>query len=169
MNILTKLSTSAAAVAAATTLIGTTAAPVSSAATEHKEQTQITFYGGPDNDPAGSTAIKYPRIHTRAGGIGTYADPITFAAPNKTFGWLQPGTKIYVPKMHKYFVMEDSCAACNSLWKRNPQIKRVDLWAGAHASAACEAQFTGDARQLHTIIVDPDPSKGRQVDTRPIC
>src|SRR4051794_23853261 len=40
----------------------------------------VTLFGWPDNDPPGD-GIAYPQIHDRAGGTGTYDDPVTFAAP----------------------------------------------------------------------------------------
>jgi hypothetical protein len=90
---------------------------------------QITFYGYPDNDPPNSDAIAYPRsdgyktLHNRAAGAGDWRDPITFAAGRRFQAQNAVGTRIYVPYLEKYFILEDSCASCSlPNW--------VDLWIG---------------------------------------
>ena len=71
---------------------------------------EVTFYGGPDNDPPGSTDIAYPNgRHAIAGGTGSYADPVTLASDPRE---LPPGTLVYYPRLRKYFVMEDDCEEC---------------------------------------------------------
>jgi len=73
-----------------------------------------TYYGWNDNNPPG-TDIAYPKSsyatsnHNTAGGTGTFDDPVTFAADPNIF---TPGTKIYVPYIKKYIIMEDKCAGC---------------------------------------------------------
>lgn len=119
----------------------------------------VTFYGAADNDPPGSTTIEFPQVHQAAGGTGTYADPITFAtAYDDTY---PPGTRIYVPRLEKYFVMEDSCA-CDQ-----PE-DHVDLWAGGTGADPgvldCENQLTISGNE--EVVKDPDPR--RPVDTRPL-
>lgn len=119
----------------------------------------VTFYGAVDNDPPGSTAIAYPQVHRRAGGTGTYADPITFATHyHATY---PPGTRIYVPRLAKYFVMEDDCR-CDQ-----PR-DHVDLWAGGVGTdrgvLACEDRLTLHGNE--DIVKDPDPH--RLVDTHPL-
>src|SRR5437763_5569085 len=76
------------------------------------QQTFLTFYGWWDNTPPGGD-ISFPRIHDTAGGKGTFADPITFATASAE---LAPGTKVWVPRVRKYFIMEDSCDECKSDW-----------------------------------------------------
>jgi 3D (Asp-Asp-Asp) domain-containing protein len=96
---------------------------------------QITFYGAADNDPPGSREIAYPGVlHGQAGGAGTFDDPITFAAQDGRFA---PGTKIYVPDVRRYFILEDSCASCSG--------SHIDLWAGAATDRGivrCEDSLT---------------------------
>src|SRR4029453_15592620 len=72
------------------------------------QQTFLTFYGWWDNTPPGGD-IAYPQIHNPPGGPRTYADPITFATSSDE---LSPGTKVWVPRVNKYFIMEDSCQEC---------------------------------------------------------
>jgi hypothetical protein len=91
--------------AVAAMLVG---APTAGASTTQKAY--LTFYGYWDNTPPGS-AIAYPQIHKTAGGTGTYADPITFATDKSE---LAPGTIIYVPRVEKYFIMEDDCEECDA-------------------------------------------------------
>lgn len=120
---------------------------------------RVTFYGAADNDPPGSDGIDYPQLHHTAGGTGTSMDPITFAtAYHRTY---PPGTRIYVPRLKKYFVMEDDCV-CDQ-----PE-DHVDLWAGGVGSDPgvldCEDQLTLEGNEQ--VVKDPDPL--RPVDTRPL-
>lgn len=123
----------------------------------------VTFYGGPDNDPPGSTDIAYPNgRHGSAGGTGSYSDPITLATDPRE---LPPGTIAYYPTLQKYFVMEDDCAECISDWgaSRRPH---VDLWTGPSGPALlrCEETLTPDAPRPLEI----NPPADRPVDPRPL-
>jgi len=123
----------------------------------------ITYYGWNDNDPPGDE-IAYPKsesqssVHSIAGGVGTFSDPVTFAADPKIF---PPGTRIYVPYIKKYILMEDSCTACSGT-------EHIDIWAGGNGQngsrlISCEEILTGDSD-----MVKIDPSDGLEVDTTPI-
>lgn len=117
----------------------------------------VTFYGAADNDPPGSAAIAYPGLHRTAGGIGTYADPITFATHyHQTY---PPGTRIYLPRLAKYAVMEDDCAC-------DQPPNHVDLWIGGvgldQGVVACANQLTLSGNE--PIVKEPDPD--RLVDTQ---
>jgi hypothetical protein len=82
---------------------------------------RISFYGARTNSPRGSRDIAYPNVlHGKAGGTGTFDDPITFAAREGAF---KLGTKIYVPDVKRYFILEDLCPQCSST--------SLNLWAGA--------------------------------------
>ena len=70
----------------------------------------MTFYGYFDNSPPG-TAIAHPVIHGGAGGVGTFDDPITFAVAPEVQNKVPPGTRIYIPSLEKYFIMEDDCTS----------------------------------------------------------
>ena len=129
-----------------------------------------TFYAAGDNDPAPSRTIAYPKsdgfptVHDKAGGIGTWANPVTFATdPHE----LKPGTRIYLPRLRKYFVMEDGCTSCTRAWRHGKK-RQIDLWAGAYSGKAlthCEYALTLSAGQ-ETVIVHASP--GRGVDLRPL-
>ena len=122
----------------------------------------VTFYGGPDNDPPGSTDIAHPNgRHTAAGGVGTAADPITLASDPRE---LPPGTAVYVPWLQKYFVMEDDCATCTDEWNKGHA--HIDLWTAPAGAAvqACEQALTPEA----PVLLEVNPPPGRPVDTRPL-
>jgi hypothetical protein len=135
----------------------------------------VTFYGYPDNSPPGAQ-IAYPQnggnptIHNEASGVGTYADPVTFATDKSE---IPVGTRIYVPFVHRYFIMEDDCTECDEDWTGSgpdggPGMHHVDLWtggAGGSSSAVinCEDNLTQNSAQ---VIVDPPASE--PVDTTPL-
>lgn len=128
----------------------------------------VTLYGARDNDPPGTARIAYPVLHSRAGGTGTWDDPVTFATDKAE---LPPGTRIYYPRLRKYFVMEDDCAACRRDWAgqgaRGPGYRHIDLWAGDSTDAAlssCERSLTSAGRV--PVVVDPLPDE--PVDPTPI-
>jgi hypothetical protein len=69
---------------------------------------QVTFYGWFDNSPPG-LAIAHPVLHSGAGGIGTFDDPVTFAVAPQVQKQVPAGTIMYIPAFQKYFIMEDDC------------------------------------------------------------
>ena len=70
----------------------------------------MTFYGYFDNSPPG-TAIAHPVLHSGAGGVGTFDDPITFAVAPEVQNRVPAGTIMYIPSLKKYFIMEDDCTS----------------------------------------------------------
>jgi 3D (Asp-Asp-Asp) domain-containing protein len=111
---------------------------------------KVTGYGYLDNSPPGAE-IAYPdSLHQTAGGTGTFANPITFAADPSQFA---PGTEIYIPALQKYFIMEDYCAAAV---QQGGGI--VDIWVGGSANSnaaqlnAAESAITQTSEQ---VIVNP--------------
>ena len=122
----------------------------------------VTFYGWADNSPPGA-GIRYPSIHTKAGGVGTYDDPVTFATDATEWA---PGTRLYVPLIEKYVVMEDSCTQCVTDWKIGKA--HIDVWMNSTASyssalLSCENKWTRT-----DIIVEVDPPRGRPVIAAPL-
>ena len=124
----------------------------------------VTLYGWPDNSPPGDV-ISYPTLHDVAGGTGTYDDPITFATDQNE---LPPGTIVYYPYLHRYFIMEDDCAECDSDWENNG-IWHIDLWIGGQNAQDdndvinCENALTQDSAD---VIIDPPSDE--PVDTTPL-
>jgi len=145
----------------------------------------ITWYGFNDNScqvesQHNCNTIAYPKgdgfptRHDEAvEGSGTYDDPITFATAcgddGKTGCEFLPGTRIYVPLVRKYFIMEDQCAECGTDWITSPvhTFYHADLWMGPSVSSSdpgalndCEDSLTLGAPRKGTgmIVVDPPPS-----------
>jgi hypothetical protein len=124
----------------------------------------VTFYGYVDNSPPGR-AIAHPCIHSQAGGVGTFSNPVTFAEPNDLNGpWCQI---IYVPFLKKYFMHEDQCNPCGGV-----NSNHVDLWMGGDSRSThnpekaallnCEDKWT----QHNTVILSPPSNE--PVDTTPL-
>ena len=117
-----------------------------------------TGYGWPDNSPPGN-AISDPIMHQGAGGTGTYVNPITIAVGYMGSVHDYPaGTRFYIPNVRKYFITEDTCAACHN--RPSGVSTWVDMWVGGNGSnnagvLACENKLTGN----HTIIRNPDAKR----------
>ncbi len=111
--------------------------PAYAATTQH---TFLTFCGWWDNTPPGGD-ISFPKIHSTARGKGTFADPITFAT---AMAELSPGTRVWVPRVRKYVIMEDSCQECGPDWSGHganggPGLRHIDLWLGGKGGSAFDA------------------------------
>jgi hypothetical protein len=151
-----------------------------SAATATNARFYVTLYGFVDNSPP-SAIISNPVIHKKAGGTGTFKDPITFATDKREE---KPGTIVYYAYLRKYFIMEDTCSECTRDWNgnngdnpvppRNGHRWRIDLWAGGDkrslhgadkaALLACEDKLTQDKGGTVTL----HPSSNLPVDLAPI-
>lgn len=125
-------------------------------ATGTTKSVEVTFYGAYDNDPSGSRDISNPVIHSQAGGVGSYADPLTFASPSGS-GAYAVGTKIYVPFLQKYFIKEDTCATSWTAPNGCGAVSHVDLYMGNPSTNSavvnCEEALTPNGNT--TIIVNP--------------
>lgn len=132
-------------------------------------QAYITGYGWIDNTPPGND-ISHPVIHQLgAGGIGTYADPITVAVGHSIMGGddyldYEEGTLFYIPAFKRYFIVEDTCGdgpspqdgPCHCGKDGKPWL---DVWVGgsettAPQTLACQEKITG----FHTVIQNPAPN-----------
>ena len=116
-----------------------------------RSQIFVTGYTYWDNDPPGSAEIARPQIHDRAGGVGTWKDPITVAVRVGRFPF---GTRFYLPELKKYFIVEDLCGACSD--GRNGGAYTLDVWVdgsdlNSGGSAACASRVTG----VQPAIEDP--------------
>jgi len=120
----------------------------------------VTSYGFDDNSPP-SAQIAYPKnagyptVHNLATETsGNYDDPITMATNNSE---IIIGSRIYVPFLQKYFVMEDDCTECDNQWIQNKKY-HVDLWMGPQSYSNesdldnCEDYITQNSA---TVIVNP--------------
>ncbi len=151
------------------TVIGTKVQTATAKPIVNTSSVYITYYGFNDNDPPGR-AIAYPKseygnaIHNEASGVGTYENPLTFASDPDLY---PVGTRLYVPYIKKYVVMEDLCATCSKNYKSGR--KHIDIWAGGDGSNPdalyeCENRWT---RESETIEVNPPA--GREVSLTPLC
>jgi hypothetical protein len=150
-------------------LAGGPASATATPAAGTTHQAFVTFYGWWDNTPP-SAGISYPVIHQSAGGAGTWSDPITYASSTSE---TPAGTKIYVPRVGKYFIMEDDCAECDADWKGHgpdggPGLWHFDLWLGGKGGNAisaieCEDALTtinpDNSPKLESVVVNPPSSE----------
>jgi hypothetical protein len=120
-----------------------------------------TFYGYPDNDPAGAaTAYDCGRNYI-AGGTGTYSDPLTFASAQGEF---EECEIIYDPYLKKYLRYEDMCAQCTTEWEEGQQW-HIDVWMGSNTEnggddlVQCEYTMTPDPQGIVR-----NPSANLEVD-----
>jgi hypothetical protein len=113
---------------------------------------ETTCYGWYDNSPPGAD-IAYPQIHSEAGGVGTYGNPVTFATDSSE---LAPGTIVYVSHFQRYFIMEDDCVQCDSDWGSGK--RHIDLWCGGNPPSSesdainCEDNLSDGGT---SVIVNP--------------
>ena len=127
----------------------------------------ITAYTWQDNTPEGSPIISHPVLHRTAGGTGTYQDPVTIAVGHsletgKDVLDYQPGTRIYLPDVRRYFIVEDTCGdgdapqdgPCHTGAKEHGTASIwLDMWIGGEGVSArfarrCTMQVTGVLRAV---------------------
>jgi len=135
----------------------------------------VTLYGWPDNSPPGNAIAYpedegYPTIHDAAGGTGTYSDPITFATDQAE---LPIGSIVYYPYLHRYFIMEDDCTACDEDWTGQgpdggPGLHHIDLWIGGEGGNASDVENCEDNLTQNSAPVIIDPASNEPVDTTPL-
>lgn len=128
----------------------------------------ITGYSYFDNTPPGSGRISHPVLHDRAGGRGTYDDPVTVAIGHRHEGgrdvldW-PAGTRFYVPNLRRYLIVEDTCGdgdrpqdgPCHTGYPAEASTW-LDVWIGGEGgderdAVSCMAALTG----VWTVVIDP--------------
>jgi hypothetical protein len=114
---------------------------------------RMTGYSYQDNTPANSNEICCGVVHNRAGGTGTYDDPITVAVPGKSGRGMEfaPGTMFYSGDLRRYLIVEDSGAT-------NTELPHLDVYVDGKglpksASDKCMSQITG----TRTVVINPGP------------
>lgn len=131
-----------------------------------------TAYTYWDNTPPGSADISHPILHSKAGGTGTYANPITLAVGHSIISGKDildypAGTKFYIPNVRRYFIVEDTCGDGGSP-QNGPCHKGyplgtttwVDMWidgqsGSSSAANSCAENLTDGNGVAHTIIKNP--------------
>lgn len=181
----------AAACAALTVTVGAIAFAVpAQGATPQTLKAYTTAYDYWDNTPPGSAEISHPVLHSKAGGKGTYADPLTLAVGHSLIKGkdvldVPKGTRFYFPDLRKYALVEDTCGdgktpqnkPCHRLDTPGNKAPKgasvwVDIWAGGDKGTtvkqadACMSKVTDGNGAVHTII--KNPAAGYVVETRPI-
>jgi hypothetical protein len=162
-----------------------------------------TWYGFNDNSCAVESIhscndIAYPgygpqKHQVATEGKGTFDDPVTAAGADNGCesaggATLKPGTIIYNPEVHKYFIMEDSCLECTQECNcqsgadgnppsgcRKDEFLHIDFWMGPNNTAqnasslnSCEDNLTlGNPYQgPGEVIINPPGNL--PVDTTPL-
>ena len=121
-----------------------------------KISVELTGYSWFDNTPPGSSEVANPIVHQKAGGVGSYADPITVAVANGSF---KAGTRFYVASLKRYLIVEDSGASSGK--------NHLDVWIGGKGGSKsgvskCMDRFTGKS------TAEQNPPAGRPVLSGPI-
>jgi hypothetical protein len=116
----------------------------------------VTGYSFYDNYPARSGIISHPVLHRRAGGTGTYGDPITVAVgfTSSRLDWA-PGTRFYIPNLQRYFIVEDTCSGCH--WNvPSPARTWLDVWVdGSRRHRWVSDRAMWNLTGIQTVIKDP--------------
>lgn len=138
------------------------ASPFVVSGTEQTVLTRTTGYDWWDNTPIGSAAIAYEEVRNRhaAGGVGTYADPITIAMPLPG-GHLQypKGTRFYIPTIRRYAILEDEGDENMLLYADYGAQTWIDIWIdGSHASESAASACMDQMTDVQKVIVNPKPT-----------
>lgn len=132
-------------------------------------QAFITGYSYWDNTPPGSAAIAHPVVHRRAGGTGTYDDPITLAVGHRIDGAKRSidypvGTRFYIKGLRKYAIVEDLCGdgnrpqdgPCHTGYQGRPWL---DIYVdGAKSARQASESCMNRLTRFHTVVQNPSPS-----------
>lgn len=127
----------------------------------------LTGYSYWDNTPRGSARIARPVIHRKAGGTGTFRDPVTLAVGHEIRGSrsymdFPAGTRFYFPRLQKYAIVEDLCGdggrpqngPCHTGYRGHTWL---DIYvdgrvAGEVAADRCMRNLTG----VQSVIINPE-------------
>ncbi|UKA53487.1 hypothetical protein LFT45_17445 [Arthrobacter sp. FW305-BF8] len=129
----------------------------------------MTAYTWFDNTPAASPDISHPVLHREAGGTGTYEDPVTLAVGHsletgKDVLDIPSGTRIYIPNVRRYFIVEDTCGdgptpengPCHSGAEKYGGSVWIDMWIGGEGeSSSLARRCTGLVTGVRTAVFNP--------------
>lgn len=124
---------------------------------------RMTGYSFQDNTPANSNDICCGVVHKKAGGTGTWADPITVAVPGSGGKGMEfpAGTKFYAPTLKRYLIVEDSGATDTSGYHLDVYVDGQGL--PRDASDKCMNTITSD-----NVAVIKNPGPGQPVTVGPL-
>ncbi|MER5766036.1 hypothetical protein, partial [Streptomyces sp. NPDC002082] len=132
-----------------------------------EEKVTMSFPTGPSS----GSSIRVMLVDDHAGGAGTYGDPITIAvghslATGKDVLDFPAGTRIYLPDVRRYFIVEDTCGdgsrpqagPCHqgvnadgtnsTIW--------IDMWIGGQSVSASGAdKCASKVTDVHTAVFNP--------------
>lgn len=128
----------------------------------------VTAYTYWDNTPPGSADIALPVIHSKAGGTGTYQDPITLAVGHVITGGkstpdFPAGTIFYMPYLQRYFIVEDVCGdgnkpqngPCHTGYPSNAKAW-LDIWIDGQSGNRSSSNKCAEAiTEVHAVIQNP--------------
>jgi len=115
-----------------------------SSAAEATSTAYVTGYSYYDNSPPG-TAISDPVLHQGAGGVGTYANPITVAVGIvNNAPMIAAGTRFYIPNLRRYFMVEDTCASCATNVPSGAAFW-IDVWVDGSTTSTAAADLCMNA------------------------
>ena len=124
---------------------------------------KLTGYSFQDNNPPGSATVSCPQIrshHGKAGGTGTYDDPLTVASDGKNGGagqfGVKCGSRFYVVNLQRYVVVEDTGNTADK------QGIHLDTWVADDPTKTCMDKITGPSKAI------PNPPPGLPVIAGPI-
>ncbi|CAF1375986.1 unnamed protein product, partial [Didymodactylos carnosus] len=118
----------------------------------------ITAYGWNDNfPPSAKNAFPkkagHPTLYDESTvGDGSYSYPISFASNPKA---LPIGTRIYLPYLRKYFILDDYSEAATIKWN-NEQKHHIVLWLGRQGAERVHECRLKLAREDTEIFVNPE-------------
>ncbi len=149
--------------------LSTSSAPADADGPRERRMTvYLTGYSYWDNTPPGSAAISKPVVHRKAGGTGTFDDPVTIAVGHVIEGGRQtldypPGTRFYIERLKKYAIVEDVCGdgsnpqdgPCHSGYNGLPWL---DLYiGGSEANSRITTSCAREITAVQPIVIHPAP------------
>ena len=75
------------------------------------------------------------------------------------------GTRVYVPYLKKYFIMEDDCVACDADWRKG--VSHIDLWIGGQGYKTVSPQAEALTRPGSQLVLI-NPPGNETVDLTPL-
>jgi hypothetical protein len=121
---------------------------------------ELTGYSFQDNQGGNNATISCPIIHKKAGGTGTYQDPITVASGGKSGGasadGIKCGDRFYLPAVQRYVIVEDTGNTPNK------SMPHLDMYVGDDPNKSCMNKISG------TVTAIAHPPSGLPVLAGPI-
>lgn len=124
----------------------------------------LTGFSWQDNTPPGSAKVSHPVLHQKAGGQGTFDDPITVAVPGKGGGIWKAGAKFYLPTVRRYVIVEDTGASAAP----SGQDGHLDMWIGGQGGTRSATDACMDKITAKGVPAELNPPPDRPVLEGPI-